>query len=102
LDRIKVGIYGYGNIAKGIERTIAKSDGLSLEAVFTRRDPSKVRTSVSGVKAIAADKVLDHANKIDVMMLCGGSATDLPVQGPELARHFNIVDSFDNHVRIPE
>ncbi|MDR0334687.1 MAG: diaminopimelate dehydrogenase [Methanomassiliicoccaceae archaeon] len=101
MKKIRVGIYGYGNIAKGVERTIAKNDDISLEAIFTRRDPSKIKT-ISGVKATSVDKVLDYVNKIDVMLLCGGSATDLPVQGPELAKHFNIVDTFDNHLRISE
>jgi len=101
MDKIRVGIYGYGNIAKGVEKAIARNRDFSLEAVFTRRDPSKVRTA-SGVKVIPADKVLDYTDKIDVMLLCGGSATDLPIQGPELAGHFNTVDTFDTHAKIPE
>jgi diaminopimelate dehydrogenase len=98
---IRVGIFGYGNVAKGVEKAIAAAEDISLEAVFTRRDPSKVVT-VSGVKAVPADRVLDYKDKIDVMLMCGGSATDLPVQGPEMAKHFNIVDTFDTHAKIPE
>jgi diaminopimelate dehydrogenase len=101
MEKIRAGIYGYGNIAKGIEKAIGKSNDISLVAVFTRRDPSKIRT-VSGVKAIAADRVLEYKDKIDVMLLCGGSAKDLPMQTPELAKHFNTVDSFDTHAKIPE
>jgi len=100
-EKIRIGIYGYGNIARGIEKTIAKNNDLSLEAVFTRRDPSKI-TTVTGVKTESVSKVLEYTDKIDVMMLCGGSATDLPVQGPELAKYFNIVDSYDTHAKIPE
>ena len=100
-EKIRVGIYGYGNIAKGAEMTIAKCDDISIEAIFTRRDPSKMR-SVSGAKIVAADKALEYVKKIDVMLLCGGSATDLPIQGPELAKHFNVVDTYDNHPKISE
>ena len=101
MDKIRVGIYGYGNIAKGVERAIERNDDIVLGAVFTRRDPAGVRT-ISGVKATSADKVLEYKDKIDVMLLCGGSATDLPVHGPALAKHFNIVDTFDNHPKISE
>jgi diaminopimelate dehydrogenase len=101
MEKIRAGIYGYGNIAKGVDKAIMKSSDISLVAVFTRRDPSSVRT-ISGVKVIAADKVLEYKDKIDVMLLCGGSATDLPIQGPELAKHFNTVDTFDTHAKIPE
>jgi diaminopimelate dehydrogenase len=101
MEKIRAGIYGYGNIAKGVEKAIGKSNDISLVAVFTRRDPSSVKT-VSGAKAVAADNVLEYKDKIDVMLLCGGSAADLPVQGPELAEHFNTVDTFDTHAKIPE
>jgi diaminopimelate dehydrogenase len=102
LEKIRAGIYGYGNIAKGVEKAIAKSTDISLEAVFTRRDPAKVSIATKGVKVVAADKVHEYKDRIDVMILCSGSATDLPVQAPELVRTFNIVDSFDTHAKIPE
>jgi diaminopimelate dehydrogenase len=98
---IRIGIYGYGNIARSVEKAIAKADDMTLEAIFTRRDPSDVITS-SGIKAVSADRVLEYKEKIDVMLLCGGSATDLPKQGPEMAKHFNVVDTFDTHAKIPE
>jgi len=101
MEKIRIGIYGYGNIAKGVEKAVAKNNDISIAAVFTRRDPSKMR-SLSGAKIVSADKVLEYVDKIDVMILCGGSAADLPKQGPELAKHFNIVDSYDNHPKISE
>jgi len=101
MDRIRVGIYGYGNIGKSVERAIADSDDFSLAAVFTRRNPVSVNVATKGVKAVAADKVLEFKDKIDVMLMCGGSATDLPVQVPEIVKDFNIVDTFDTHADIP-
>ena len=101
MDRIRAGIYGYGNIGKNVERAIADSDDFSLAAVFTRRDPVNVKVATKGVKAVAADKVLDFKDRIDVMLMCGGSATDLPVQVPEIVKDFNIVDTFDTHADIP-
>ena len=101
MKKIRLGIYGYGNIAKGIEKAARKNDDVSIEAIFTRRDPSGIGT-ISGIKATAADNVLDYVKKIDVMILCGGSAKDLPLQGPELAKHFNTVDSYDNHPKISD
>ena len=98
--KIRIGIYGYGNIGKSVEKAVAENEDMEVAAIFTRRDPSKVRTQ--GAKAVAADKVLEYKDKIDVMILCGGSATDLPEQGPEAAKHFNIVDSYDTHAKIPE
>ena len=99
---IRIGIYGYGNLGRGVENAIAQNPDLSLVAVFTRRDPSTVRTVNEGVKVMRADDVLTMKDEIDVMIICGGSATDLPVQTPMLARHFNVIDSFDTHARIPE
>ena len=101
MDRIRAGIYGYGNIGKNVERAIADSDDFSLAAVFTRRDPVNVKVATKGVKAVAADRVLEFKDKIDVMLMCGGSATDLPVQVPEIVKDFNIVDTFDTHADIP-
>ncbi len=99
---IKIGIYGYGNLGRGIECAIKHNDDMELAAVFTRRDPKSVTIQTEGVPVIAAADVLTMKDKIDVMILCGGSATDLPVQTPELAKNFNVIDSFDTHARIPE
>lgn len=98
---MKIGIYGYGNLGKGVEKAILKNKDASLVGIFTRRDPNTVR-SATGAKVFRADEVLKYQNEIDVLILCGGSATDLVTQSPELAQHFNIVDSFDNHSKIPE
>ena len=101
MDKIRAGIYGYGNIGKSVERMIADSNDFSLAAVFTRRNPDNVKAATKGVKVFAADKVLEFKDKIDVMLMCGGSATDLPVQVPEIVKDFNIVDTFDTHADIP-
>ena len=98
---MKIGIYGYGNLGKGVEKGIALNPDLELTGVFTRRDPADVKT-VTGVPVYAADRAEEFAGIIDVMILCGGSATDLPVMTPALAANFNVVDSFDTHARIPE
>ncbi len=98
---IRIGIYGYGNLGRGVECAIRQNPDTELVAVFTRRDPSNVKTAFAGVTVEKTDAVLDYVDKIDVMILCGGSATDLPTQTPELAVHFNVVDSFDNHANIP-
>lgn len=99
---IRVGIYGYGNIGKGIECGIRQNSDMVLAAVFTRRNPSQVKTVFGEVPVYSADEVLNHKDDIDVMIMCGGSATDLPVQTPTLAEHFNVIDSFDTHARIAE
>jgi len=99
--KIRIGIYGYGNVGKSVEKAVARNDDMSLEAVFTRRDPNSV-TPTTGVKVVPSDEILTYKDKIDVMVLCGGSATDLPEQGPEMAKHFNTVDSYDTHAKIPE
>ncbi len=99
---IRIGIFGYGNLGRGIECAIKHNPDTELVAVFTRRDPATVTIQTEGVKVIAADDVLTMKDEIDVMVLCGGSATDLPVQTPELAKSFNVIDSFDTHARIPE
>ncbi|MBQ9210319.1 MAG: diaminopimelate dehydrogenase [Clostridia bacterium] len=98
---MKIGIYGYGNLGKGVEKGIALNPDLELVGVFTRRDPASVKT-VTGAPVYSVDHVADFENQIDVMILCGGSATDLPEMTPSLARLFNVVDSFDTHARIPE
>lgn len=98
---IRIGIYGYGNLGRGVECAIAQNSDMQAVGVFTRRAPESVKT-VTGVPVYSADTVLDFQDKIDVMVLCGGSATDLPKQTPYLAQYFNVVDSFDTHAKIPE
>ncbi len=99
---IRIGIYGYGNLGRGVESAIRQNKDMELVAVFTRRDPSTVKIATEGVAVCHTDKAVEMVNDIDVMILCGGSATDLPKQTPELAKYFNVVDSFDTHARIPE
>ena len=101
-DMIRIGIYGYGNLAKGVEMAVNAASDMELVAVFTRRDPAKLKINSVDVPVVSTDNVLEWTAKIDVMVLCGGSATDLPWQTPELAKHFNVVDSFDTHAKIPE
>ena len=99
---IRIGIYGYGNLGRGIETAIRQNPDTALVAVFTRRDPQSVRIATEGVTVAHVDSVKDYIGKIDVMVLCGGSATDLPTQTPALANDFNVIDSFDTHAKIPE
>ena len=99
---IRIGIFGYGNLGRGVECAVKQNKDMELVAVFTRRDPSSVKILSEGVEVFHADDVLSFVDKIDVMILCGGSATDLPKQTPYLARYFNVVDSFDTHAKIPE
>ena len=99
---IRIGIMGYGNLGRGIECAIRQNPDLELAAVFTRRAPETVKILTEGVAIYHADEAVAHKDEIDVLILCGGSATDLPVQTPAYAKHFNVVDSFDTHARIPE
>ena len=99
---IRIGILGYGNLGRGVECAIRHNPDMTLAGVFTRRDPSKISLLTPGVKAYSVSDAPAMADQIDVMILCGGSATDLPVQTPEFAALFNVVDSFDTHPRIPE
>ena len=99
---IKVGILGYGNLGRGVECAVRNSEDMELVAVFTRRNPSSVKLLTEGVPVVKIENVLEWKEKIDVMILCGGSATDLPKQTPEFAKHFNVIDSFDTHANIPE
>ena len=99
---MKIGIMGYGNLGRGIECAIKQNPDMELAAVFSRRDPSTVKILTGGVKVYSVDDAVKMKDEIDVLILCGGSATDLPVQTPEYAKYFNIVDSFDTHARIPE
>ena len=94
---IRIGIYGYGNLGRGIECAIKQNPDMELVAVFTRRDPSTVKILSEGVTVYHVDDALKMTDKIDVMILCGGSAKDLPEQTPYLAKYFNVVDSFDTH-----
>ncbi len=98
----RIGILGYGNLGKGVELAVEAAPDMELVAVFTRRDPSSLTIRTQGVPVVSVSEVNDWVDKIDVMILCGGSATDLPVQTPEYAKLFNVVDSFDTHARIPE
>ena len=97
---IRIGIYGYGNLGRGVEQAIAQNPDMTAVGVFTRRAPDSVKT-LTGIPVFAADDALNMQDKIDVMIICGGSATDLPKQTPALAQHFNVVDSFDTHAKIP-
>lgn len=99
---MKIGIMGYGNLGRGIECAIKQNPDMELSAVFSRRDPSTVKILTEGVKVYSVDDAVKMKDEIDVLILCGGSATDLPVQTPEYAKYFNVVDSFDTHARIPE
>ena len=99
---IRVGILGYGNLGKGVESAIAQNDDMELKAVFTRRNPESVSVRTAGVKVLQADELSHMQDELDVLILCGGSATDLPVQTPQYASMYNVVDSFDTHARIPE
>lgn len=102
MGKIRIGIVGYGNIGRGVEQAIARNDDMELKAVFTRRDPSTVTINTADAEVKHFDDMLSMKDEIDVMMLCGGSATDLPVMGPEIAANFNTIDSFDTHAKIPE
>ncbi len=99
---MKIGIYGYGNLGRGVECAIMQNPDAELVAVFTRRDPETVKILTPSAKVERADNVLLYKDKIDVLIICGGSATDLPVMTPALARNFNVIDSFDTHAKIPE
>ncbi len=101
MEKIRIAIMGYGNLGRGIECAVRQNEDMELAAVFTRRDPSGVET-ISGVPVYGTDRLLQKKDDIDVLMLCGGSATDLPRQTPEYARYFNVVDSFDTHANIPQ
>lgn len=98
----RIGIIGYGNLGRGVECAVKAADDCELVAVFTRRNPEDVKLQLPEVPVVSVDEVENWEGKIDVMILCGGSATDLPVQTPKYAKMFNVVDSFDTHARIPE
>ena len=98
---MNIGIYGYGNLGRGVEDAIKRNPDMNLVAVFTRRNPDSLKIATENVPVVNAGEITDWADKIDVLILCGGSATDLPEMTPELAKHFNVVDSYDNHSNIP-
>ena len=99
-EKIKIAVLGYGNLGRGVELAVRNSKDLELSAVFSRRNPNEVKTY--GAPVFSVDEILSHKGKFDVLVLCGGSATDLPIQTPEFAQNFNVVDSFDTHAKIPE
>lgn len=99
---IRIGIYGYGNLGRGVECAIRQNPDMELTAVFTRRSPDTVKVLTPGVKVLPVSEAAAMKDQIDVMILCGGSATDLPAQTPQLARDFHVIDSFDTHANIPE
>ena len=99
---IKIGIAGYGNLGRGVECAVKQNPDMTLAAVFTRRNPEDVQILTEGVPVCRIEDAAEWKDKIDVMIICGGSATDLPEQTPALARMFNVIDSFDTHARIPE
>ena len=102
MGKIRIGIVGYGNIGRGVEQSIKRNDDMELKAVFTRRDPASVKIQTEGAEVKHFDDMEAMKDEIDVMILCGGSATDLPVIGPKVAASFNTIDSFDTHAKIPE
>lgn len=99
---MKVGILGYGNLGKGVESAIRQNDDMELTCIFTRRDPASIRPVTEGTAVYSVDDIEKMQGRIDVLVLCGGSATDLPEQTPEYVKYFNVIDSFDTHARIPE
>lgn len=99
---MKIGIYGYGNLARGVENAIAKNPDMQLAAVFTRRAPENLKLATAGVPAVSAAEIDAWQDKLDLLILCGGSATDLPEMTPALAAKFHVIDSYDNHSKIPE
>lgn len=102
MSKIRIGIAGYGNLGKGVELAIRQNDDMELAGIFTRRDPSTVKPLTANAKVYKLDDAEKMQGDVDVMIICGGSATDLPEQTPALAKYFNVIDSFDTHARIPE
>ena len=100
MNKIKIAVLGYGNLGRGVELAVRNCPDMAFYGVFTRRNPASVKTY--GASVFAVDDILNHQGKFDVLVLCGGSATDLPTQTPEFVKYFNVVDSFDTHAKIPE
>ena len=99
---IRIGISGYGNLGRGVELAVRQNPDMELAAVFTRRDPSSLKILTEGVPVYSLSDAAAHKDEIDVLIICGGSANDLPTQTPELAKYFNVVDSFDTHAKVPQ
>lgn len=97
---MNIGIYGYGNLGRGVEDAVKRNPDMTLSAVFTRRNPETLKIATKNVPVVSASEILEWKDKIDVLIICGGSATDLPEMTPALAEHFNVVDSYDNHSQI--
>lgn len=97
---IRIGIAGYGNLGRGVEAAVKNSDDMELVAVFTRRDPESVKIRTEGAGVYGFDKIADFKDKIDVIVNCGGSATDLPKTTPMIAENFSVIDSFDTHAKF--
>ncbi len=102
MSKIRIGITGYGNLGKGVELAVAQNEDMELKAIFTRRNPEDITPLNKDVKILSLNDASTMKDEIDVMIICGGSATDLPVMGPELAEMFNTIDSFDTHAKIPQ
>lgn len=102
MDKIQVGVLGYGNLGKGVQKSLKQQPDMELVAIFTRRNPESLKIDDSSVNVVHIDEAENYVDKIDVMVLCGGSATDLPKHGPAFANLFNTVDSYDTHATIPE
>ena len=102
MSKIRIAIAGYGNLGRGVELAVKQNPDTELVCVFTRRDPSSVKLLTEGVKVMNISDAASMKDSVDVLIICGGSATDLPEQTPELAKMFNVIDSFDTHKRIPE
>jgi len=98
---VRIGVLGYGNLGKGVELAMQNNDDMELVAIFTRRDPESIKT-MKDTKVVSVNEIENYKDKIDVLIICGGSATDLPVQTPEYAKMFNVIDSFDTHAKIYE
>lgn len=98
---IRIGILGYGNLGKGVELAIKNNDDMELIAIFTRRNPNTINT-LTDVRVLSINQIEEWKDKIDVLIICGGSATDLPIQTPKYAEMFNVIDSFDTHAKILE
>ena len=99
---INIAILGYGNLGRGVECAIKQNDDMKLNYVFTRRPPETVKILTESATVCHIDELINKQNEIDVLIICGGSATDLPVQTPEYVKYFNVIDSFDTHAKIPE
>ena len=102
MEKIRIGIMGYGNLGKGVEQACSRNEDMELVAIFSRRDPATITPATDGVAVYSTDELDKHTDEIDVLVLGGGSATDLPKQTPACAKLYNVVDSFDTHAKIPE